>query len=66
MPNPETCTCSSCGYTWKHGKNGSHSCITRLVARVAELEEAGTITIRLLLQGCLAEALEHAQQNFHP
>lgn len=24
--NPETHTCWQCGYTWKHGHNGSHDC----------------------------------------
>ena len=30
MPNPETHTCPDCGFTWKHGLNGSHSCSTNL------------------------------------
>lgn len=38
MSNPETHTCPNCGYVWKHGQDGSHSCSTRLQTRVRELE----------------------------
>ncbi len=38
MINPETHTCWTCGFTWKHGKHGGHSCSLRLKARIAELE----------------------------
>lgn len=38
MSNPEYHTCPDCGYQWRHGHNGSHSCVRRLVARVKELE----------------------------
>ena len=30
--------CPECGFTWRHGHNGSHNCATRLKARVKELE----------------------------
>jgi hypothetical protein len=26
----KTHSCSTCGYQWEHGQNGSHSCITTL------------------------------------
>ena len=28
---PTLCRCSTCGYTWTHGTNGSHSCIAEVV-----------------------------------
>lgn len=37
-----------------------------LEARIAELEEAGTVAKRLLIQGHPDEALEHLVQNFKP
>lgn len=30
--NPETHTCWQCGYTWRHGADGSHDCATLLKA----------------------------------
>ena len=30
--------CPECGFTWRHGHNGSHNCATRLKVRVKELE----------------------------
>lgn len=37
MTNPETHTCPTCGYTWKHGRHGGHSCSDRLVQQRDEL-----------------------------
>lgn len=37
--NPETHTCPDCGYVWKHGEHGGHSCAVMLKAKVAEMEE---------------------------
>jgi hypothetical protein len=31
--------CRTCGYEWKTGTDGRHSCIDRLNAKVAELEK---------------------------
>jgi hypothetical protein len=31
-------TCPTCGYTWEHGKDGTHSCVTQLGCRIASLE----------------------------
>ena len=39
MKNPETHTCHKCGYTWKHGHDGSHSCSDRLEKQVKLLKE---------------------------
>lgn len=36
--NPETHTCPDCGYVWKHGQHGGHSCSKRLKARIRKLE----------------------------
>jgi len=30
MTNPEFHTCPTCGYQWKHGEKGTHSCSSRL------------------------------------
>lgn len=53
MPNPETHTCPNCGYVWRHGQDGSHSCTLRLVARVAELEAQLSAPIKDDLDGLL-------------
>jgi hypothetical protein len=34
---PDSCTCWDCGYTWKRGQNGYHSCAEELQRRLAEL-----------------------------
>jgi len=38
MINPETHTCSTCKYTWKHGQDGSHECSYFLLETIKELE----------------------------
>ena len=38
MSNPEFHTCPICGYTWEHGRDGSHNCTVKLRQRIAELE----------------------------
>lgn len=40
MINPETHTCSTCGYVWKHGFDGSHDCSNLLCKRIQVLEDA--------------------------
>ena len=40
MPTPETHTCPDCGFTWKHGLNGSHSCSENLRALVSSYRAA--------------------------
>ncbi len=37
-PRTGECTCSNCGYTWKRGAHGGHSCVDRLLWKVATLE----------------------------
>ncbi len=37
-PNPDTHTCYTCGYVWKHGTHGGHSCSDRLLLKLGELE----------------------------
>ena len=39
MNNPETHTCE-CGYTWRQGQDGSHSCSPYYRKRIAALEVA--------------------------
>lgn len=34
----EMYTCCTCGYQWRRGQSGDHSCTRRLVAKVDELE----------------------------
>ena len=39
MVNPETYTYTClCGFKWKRGMDGSHSCVPRLLKRIDELE----------------------------
>lgn len=41
MPaNPTHHTCPDCFYTWEHGRDGSHSCVQRLKARISVLSAA--------------------------
>ena len=36
-PAVELCKCSSCGYEWERGKNGSHSCTDNLHKLIAAM-----------------------------
>ncbi len=36
--NPEFHTCPDCGYQWRHGQHGGHSCVDRLVKEIAKLK----------------------------
>jgi hypothetical protein len=36
--NPERHQCSMCGFEWKHGVNGGHSCAETLLANIAALK----------------------------
>ena len=36
--NPEYCTCPTCGYKWKTGHHGGHSCSERLVTQNQRLK----------------------------
>ena len=42
----ETCTCCTCGYKWRRGQDGSHSCVEglrkQLAAKDAEIERLKT------------------------
>jgi len=38
MSNPEVCQCGTCGYEWKHGTHGGHSCTDTLSAKISALE----------------------------
>lgn len=68
MPNPETHTCPDCGYVWKHGEHGGHSCAVLLKARVAEQDRL-LIRCRRELQSVLAdinaEQVPHDGDDFH-
>lgn len=57
MTNPEFHTCPDCGYQWRHGQHGGHSCAQYLKPRIeaaeklrdellAALEEVVTISDR--------------------
>lgn len=37
MPT-ETCQCTTCGYQWTRGRDGSHRCEDTLLARIVELQ----------------------------
>lgn len=39
MSNPTHHTCSTCGYTWRHGLDGSHSCTIYLTREIELLKE---------------------------
>ena len=38
--NFEYCRCCTCGYEWRKGLNGSHSCAENLQKQLAEAREA--------------------------
>jgi len=40
MSNPETHTCATCGYTWRHAYDGTHSCATYLKMSLIDAEGA--------------------------
>tara|TARA_Y100001960_G_scaffold332753_1_gene434638 strand:- start:8288 stop:8578 length:291 start_codon:yes stop_codon:yes gene_type:complete len=35
----EMCKCCTCGYQWKQGTDGHHSCVDNLLKKIAKLEE---------------------------
>ena len=35
--NDDTCACCTCGYEWKRGLHGGHSCADRLLLKVNKL-----------------------------
>lgn len=37
MSNPEFHSCATCGYTWRHGQHGGHSCSQYLLEHIKEL-----------------------------
>lgn len=37
MANLETHSCCTCGYTWKHGEHGGHTCSTLLLKKIETL-----------------------------
>lgn len=37
MTNPEFHQCPDCGYKWRHGQHGGHSCKNRLIKQRDEL-----------------------------
>ncbi len=46
--NPELHTCPDCGYQWKHGQHGGHSCVDRLVKEIAKLKSERDELIKAL------------------
>lgn len=59
--SPETHTCSDCGYTWKHGEHGGHSCTHYLSEEVAKLR-AGLVLLDRQMTG--GEIYEHGYANY--
>ena len=35
----DTCTCLTCGYEWKKGVSGDHSCVDNLLKQIDKLKE---------------------------
>ena len=35
----DMCKCCTCGYEWKRGQNGSHSCVGYMETTIADLEQ---------------------------
>lgn len=60
----DTCTCWDCGYTWKRGENGEHSCVLRLRQRIAELERKASYDPELDLLNRLATAFPDDLHKF--
>ena len=51
---PEFSTCATCGHSWTTGADGSHSCATYLLQKIAILERdwrTENRTIELLIVG---------------
>jgi len=38
MSNPEFHSCPDCGYQWRHGQHGGHSCLTRIKTEMTTLK----------------------------
>lgn len=38
MSNPEFNTCCTCGYEWRHGQHGGHSCAENLKKEIIKLK----------------------------
>lgn len=38
MSNPEFHSCCTCGYKWRHGHHGGHSCVERLLEQIKKLK----------------------------
>lgn len=36
MRNPKSHSCCDCGYTWRHGQHGGHSCVERLKQQIKD------------------------------
>lgn len=39
------CKCGTCGYEWRHGTSGDHSCTDKLLARINALHIAAAMVI---------------------
>ena len=46
--NPTLHTCHTCGYVWKTGRHGGHSCSVLLLERIKKLEEGDAKMIAAL------------------
>ena len=46
MPDIKMSTCCTCGYSWRTGMDGRHSCNTALLEKVAKLKKAICIYTR--------------------
>lgn len=53
MSNPEEYACRTCGYKWKHGRDGSHSCRTNLISKMGEVKSLLTELRGAMRAGCV-------------
>lgn len=60
----DVCTCGSCGYNWRRGENGEHTCVQILRKRIAELERSASGDPELDLLNRLATAFPDDLHKF--
>lgn len=64
MGNPTTHTCPTCGYTWKHGKHGGHSCSDNLLEKISAFESAFRNLLTRLPAWKAEEAVKWLKSNY--
>jgi len=68
MSNLEMCQCGTCGYEWKLGVHGGHSCTDTLSARIAALESENSSLKQKLFKaeterGVMIESYDECKRN---